>query len=705
MGSTLMLRAGWGTRWFAVVLTASGCAPVLAQGSPPPHPLETVIVLAERDPDDAVTQDVEPAREGRLTTVTDLFRGTPGVIAEGVFGGIDHPRLAIRGSGSQRGTQPAGRGIELRLDGVPMTYADTSYDFVEWIDPLLFESVRLLRGGRSAREGAVALGGVIDFRGVSPVTDGGLLRAETGSFGQRRGQILAEVSGGSAAAVGTATRLRMDGFRDHNRQQATRSYWRANASVGEAELRATLLTSRSELELPGPQTLADIAAGLRTAQPGNVAGDWRRRSDRDRLAVGVALPIGDRTLDADFAWMSTATDFRRRDVQVEDNRDLALVLRLADDPGGEPIHRLGFGLIWQHGRRDGQLFLNGGGTIPTFTGQRGRLWADNRFDASRLSLVGNWSTVVEGGPLIDFHLGWNRHAREIRDRFPTRSARPAAEFDRSYSDLSALVLATWRRSDELEFFLAGSRVVEPPTFDVLYINAGGAGAGNALVDGPNPRRPLIVDLDAQTAATVEAGVRGRAGAVELDATVYRSWLRREIVSTSDFVSQTISSVGNADRTTRFGIEAQASATLVEGLAVDADRLGVALAWTWTDARFDGDPEFGDNQLPIIAPHLLEARLDYATPRGWYGGPFLSWVPRGGWADYANTLRDDGYTTVGLRAGWRSDRFTLFIEGRNLGDARYASTVITAQNNLAGRDAATFAPGEGRALTLGIEWQF
>ena len=78
-----------------------------------------------------------------------------------VFGGIDHPRFSIRGSGLQRGTQPAGRGIELRLDGLPITSADTSFDFVEFLEPLFFGEVGILRGGRGALEGGSTLGGIM----------------------------------------------------------------------------------------------------------------------------------------------------------------------------------------------------------------------------------------------------------------------------------------------------------------------------------------------------------------------------------------------------------------------------------------------------------------------------------------------------------------------------------------------------------------
>ena len=98
------------------------CAsPLLAQ-MPAPAPLETILIVAARPTESApLTSALEPNREGRLTTLKDLFATAPGVIVEPVFGGVDHPRFAIRGSGLQRGTMPAGRGIELRLDGLPIT--------------------------------------------------------------------------------------------------------------------------------------------------------------------------------------------------------------------------------------------------------------------------------------------------------------------------------------------------------------------------------------------------------------------------------------------------------------------------------------------------------------------------------------------------------------------------------------------------------
>lgn len=403
--------------------------------------------------------------------------------------------------------------------------------------------------------------------------------------------------------------------------------------------------------------------------------------------------------------METDTLFRRRDEIDERNRDLAIAWRVGSAIGGDEREGAGLALLYQRGRRDASVFLNGGGTPQTFDGTRGLRWADNRFEAERLTVLGRHGLRFDGPFALDVTLGWNRHAHRIRDRFPTRPGRPAAELDRRDHGLSALALLTYRPTDRWTGFVAVSHVREPPTFDVLFINVPGVGFGEALVTGPNPRRPVIAELDTQRASTLEAGLRGEFGRAEIDLTVYRAWMRREIVSTSDFVSQSVTSVGNADRTDRVGVELSGALALGEDLFATGDRWLLRGAWAYIDARFDGDPTFGRNRLPIISPHVIDLRLEGNHDSGWYGGPFVRHVPRGAFADYANTLRAPGHTSVGARVGWRGDRVLLFLEGRNLGNERYAATVITAQNNLRGADFATFTPGEGRALTVGIELAF
>jgi iron complex outermembrane receptor protein len=690
---------------FAVGLAA---VPALAETTPPPSPVETIVVIGTRPAAAPLVTALEPSRDGRLATLSDLFRTAPGIIVEPVFGGVDHPRLAIRGSGLQRGTMPAGRGIELRLDGLPMTFADTSFDFVEWIEPLSFGSVRTLRGGRGALVAGTALGGVIDFRGITgdgPI--GVTARGEAGSFGGRRGQ--ASFGGGDdkASLYATGGWFKQDGYRDFNAQEAWRTYANAGVALNEAvRLQTSFLWSDSRLELPGPQTLAQIAAGDRSAQPGNVRGDWRRLAERTRGTLGLAVDGGTTRFDIAGAYMQTDVDFRRRDIQIEANRDWSATARLAQDLAlGGDTATLALDAVWQDGKRHQQLYLNGGGTIPTFTGSRGRLWADNDLDAGRLSMVASLRAPLGDGLTAEVAAGFARHDRRITDNFPTRAARPAAVFDRSYAGFTGLAVLSQQVAPGLSMFGSVSHVMEPPTFDLLFINVAGTGSGNALVDGTNPRRPIVTDLDAQYATTAEIGLKGRLGPVNIDLTLYRSWLTGEFVSSADFVAQVVSSVGNADQTRRWGIEASADARLAAPGWQAGDSLNGDVRWTFTDARFAGDPVFADRRLPILPPHVIGLGLAYDAPHGLTGAVFATIVPEGGFADYAGTLKAGGYATVGARAALKLKPVTLFVEGRNLTDKRYASTVIAAQNNLSGVDSSTFAPGEGRAVTFGVEARF
>lgn len=674
-----------------------------------PFLLETVIVIGERPDLPPEAYKVDPALEGRLATLDDLFRGTPGVILEPVFGGVDHPRFAIRGSGLQRGTQPAGRGVELRLDGLPMTYADTSFDFVEWIDPLTFDDVSVLRGGRGVRAGGTALGGVIDFNGRSGAgAPTALARGEIGSFEFRRAQ--GALAGGDENLNGyaTGTWFSQDGFREHNEQQAWRVYGNGEAVVSDAlTVRGSVLWSDSELELPGPQTEAQVEAGSRAAQPFNVAGDWRRFAERLRVAAGATYEFGDYIFDIDAGYMDTDVEFRRRDVQVENNEDWSIVSRLGRVvafPAGEGD--IGVSVVYQHNDRRQQQFLNSGGTPPTFTGERGLQWADNDFGASRLSLLGHMDIPLREAVSLSFSGGWNRHTRMIEENFSTRDVRPAATLDRDYEEVSGLALLSWEVAQNVTLFAGASYVMEPPTYDILLINvAGTPGPMNALVDGDNPRRPRILDIDEQTATTVEAGARGRVGPAAFDVTLYRAWLDGEIVSTSDFVSQTVISAGNADDTLRWGAEASVNIDAGSDVFLDGDALRVGVDWTWTDARFDDDPLFADNQLPIVVEHLFEARLGYDAGFGVIAELFTTVVPDGGFVDYANTVQADGYATLGARVSWDAGPVLVFAEGRNITDERYVSSIITARNNLNGADFPTFAPGEGAAFTIGLQASF
>src|SRR5690606_7990610 len=128
---------------------------------------------------------------------------------------------------------------------------------------------------------------------------------------------------------------------------------------------------------------------------------------------------------------------------------------------------------------------------------------------------------------------------------------------------------------------------------------------------------------------------------------------------------------NVERTVHAGVEAVVAAEIPVG------RRGGVLApiasATWNRFVFDGDPIYGDNDLPAAPGRVVRAELIYRHPSGFYAGPTLDAVGAR-FADFANTYRVPSYTLVGFRAGWANERWRVFADTRNLRDERYVATL-------------------------------
>jgi iron complex outermembrane recepter protein len=123
-----------------------------------------------------------------------------------------------------------------------------------------------------------------------------------------------------------------------------------------------------------------------------------------------------------------------------------------------------------------------------------------------------------------------------------------------------------------------------------------------------------------------------------------------------------------------------------------------------DFRFDGDPAFGDSTLPGLPKSLFRGELVYRAPYGLYFGVNVEWSPQSYPVDMANTFFADPYTVWGAKVGQKlGGHWAWFLEGRNLGDAVYASTTGVTRNQN-GLDGAQFLPGDGRAYYAGLEWR-
>jgi len=245
-----------------------------------------------------------------------------------------------------------------------------------------------------------------------------------------------------------------------------------------------------------------------------------------------------------------------------------------------------------------------------------------------------------------------------------------------------------------------SRSWQPPSID-------------NLVDFDEGRNSSVVytPLSPQHAWTIEIGTRGEYSRFEWELSLYRAWVRDELLELNDAFGNDIGTT-NVPRTNHQGIEASLEVELLRDIFVPkqsdraGDRLSLEQSYTLNDFHMDQNAVYGDNRLPGIPVHVYEAQLLYQTPSGFYAGPNvqcnLSRYP----VDEANTLFADSYVLLGFRAGFRqTNGFSVFIDCRNLTDQRYASSIDVIADARTEPNPEIFHPGDGRSFYGGVSWSW
>jgi iron complex outermembrane receptor protein len=437
-----------------------------------------------------------------------------------------------------------------------------------------------------------------------------------------------------------------------------------------------LIAADVEEALPGSLTRAELDADPRQADPVNVADDWGRFYQYGRLALTLEHRLGDRQK------LSASAHVQDRSV----DHPIFLVLDQQGTNAGAEVRyeyeRDRYGLVVGFapflGNGSEHRFVNDGGSRGTLA---------DRFDTdaecyglyfeNRLRIVPSVE-VLAGGRL-------DRAMRGYDDRFAGNGDRSDERTFRAFSPKLGLL---WRPLETLQVFANASRAYEPPL--VLELASFGAAGG-------------FLDLDAQDSWQLEAGTRGRRGEVQWDLAVFDAEIENEIVNVAvepfPGASFTIPSYRNLQETRHRGLEVGLAATLAEDLGTPGASLIGRAAYTYSDFEITADPSFEGNDLPGAPRNLLRAALRYEHPAGFWVEPQLDRSASAYFVDSANTEVNDAYGVLGLRAGWDFATSSVFLEGRNLTDERYAASVQV--DNELGR---FFEPADGRSVTVGLSWR-
>ncbi|WP_309092712.1 TonB-dependent receptor [Phenylobacterium sp.] len=663
--------------------------PALAHAREAPASVETVIVTARPDPDDpAVVRDArrrlsespgavsviaQESFERRFSVaLDDVLRDTPGVFAQKKWGG--DVRISIRGSGL--GNANHNRGLLIAQDGVPLNEADGFGDS-QAADPLNTRFVEVYRGGNALRFGGALLGGAINMVTPTGRTAGfeTRVRVDGGSFGLLREHVAVAGEFGDWDVYVSGTNQTGQGWRPQSQQNLQFGALNVGRSFGEdREVRFIVNGSNIKQEIPGALTRAQFEADPRQAAPGNYANDQGRDQRGLRASLRTRWRLNPGAV-FEGAVYGVWKDLDHPIFQVidQESRNWGAFGRI--DWDGEIAGRRAdaFGGVWlRTGDLDSNFYRN-------LKGARGAPTSRTLQNADAVDVFGEARIFVSDRLALVGGATWGKAWRDYRSLAVPGTDTRDFQADKTYDWIAPRVGLLWEDEGGAQVFANLTRSVEPPNLSSM-----------------SPTNAGFAPVKAQKAWTAEVGTRGRKGPLTWDLTVYRAWLKDELLQ---YVvdADTPASTFNADETVHQGLEA----------AVDwqvTPSLRLRQSWTWSDFRFVDDGDYQDNRLPIVPEHLYRAELRYEHLAGWWIAPSLEWQASKAWVDFENTTRTPAYAVWSLGGGWRaSDRVSLFVDIRNVADKTYISNV-QAQVEASGASAA-YWPGDGRSVFGGITWTY
>ena len=676
-----------------------------------------IIVTGQVDPESLTSPSTEKAAEqksgtpggftlrnadkmerGRASNFQDLLKRTPGLFLQ-TDNGTEVTRVSIRGSGILSEDEPLG--VQFMLDGLTLNQADGEA-ILEDFDLATVKYAEVFRGANAFKYGSITLGGAINLvtmtgREADPVR----LRIEGGSFGYFRGQITTGGFAGPADYVASLMGRRRDGFREHSQDETVRFFGHVGYRINDRlENRFYLTLDRVDRQVPGGLTKEEMNINPRQANTDAIEQDFNKKWDFIRLADKISFRNENQEFEAGLFWFHR--DMEERGVFEPDFREG--ITEFYSDNYGVSLNFVTREELF--GRRN--IFTIGASpqletevtqNFENLAGHRGQTtalnssWAINApfYLENQHYLTGQFS-IVAGMQAIYAQ-------RRFEDNFLSddQGDQSNAQDFYGWNPKAGLI---YEIDDKDQVFANFSGSWQPPSFDNMVEFE--KGLNSSVVYTP---------LQPQRARTLELGTRGERGHFEWELSLYRTWLRNELLELNDAQGNEIGAV-NVGRSYHQGIEAGLDIELLSSVFPQEkndetrDRLTFSQTYTLNDFHFDGDPVSGNNRIAGVPIHFYEAELIYETATGFYAGATLQWNVTRYPVDHANTLFADSYALLGFKVGYRPTKgFSIFLEAKNLTDRRFASAVDPIADARTASSPQIFHPGDGQAFYSGVSWSW
>ncbi|MBA1199024.1 TonB-dependent receptor [Pseudomonas plecoglossicida] len=624
--------------------------------------------------------DMQQVAQGRLASNQDVLAYQPGVFAQSA--GNEGIKLSIRGSGINRAPGAHGSGVYTMFDGLPLTGpGGTPYELLE---PLWLSRAEVLRGANGFDQGALTLGGAINY-----VTHTGYdadrlqVRYEAGSRGYAHRQISSGQVLGKLDYYVALTDSEYDGYQEHSSGSAkgfaANVGYRFNPNL---ETRFYLRYRETENELAGRLTKEQIKHDPRAANAAYLARDDSRPQpgstwvankttfyleDGARVEAGLVyhdfpmdLREGPMRLKVAYTDVSGTLNYLRRDTLLGHESKTTV--------GWRTTKHLPNSGASQFARTNGDNF-----------GARSR---DFSYQGSDTVLhVGNELELIPDLWLTT-GLAMIYTRRESDVSYPASGGK-VSQHDWDYAPRIGLRY-DWQPN--LQLYGNLSRSVEPPhPWSLIW--------SSTVATQP-------IKMQNQTATTLELGARGDSAVGRWDLAWYYAQVRHELLAV-ELVQGLPAKEFNASATVHEGVEASLDSTLWEQSG--SGKLSLRQAYTFSDFHYRDDQRFGDNRLPGLPVHYYQAELRYDWPSGFHVGVNTQMASKVQ-VDYANSNHADAYAQFGARLGWDSPQqdWQTWLDLRNLTNKRYSASVTPGYDDQ-GSDQPRATPGEGFGVYAGVSY--
>ena len=633
--------------------------------------------------------DMDQVGQGRVASNQDVLAYQPGVFAQSA--GNDGIKLSIRGSGINRAPGAHGSGVYTMFDGLPLTGpGGTPYELLE---PLWLSRAEVLRGANGFDQGALALGGAINY-----VTHTGFdaaplqLRYEIGSRGYAHRQVSSGQVLGDLDYYVAVTDAEYDGYQAHSsgssKGVAANVGYRFNPDL---ETRFYLRYRETENDLAGRLTQQEIKHHPRAANPSYLSRDASRPQPGSTwLANKTTFYLDDDSrLEAGLVYHDYPMDLREGTIRLKvaytDVSGTLNYVRHHSLFGHDSKTTVGWRTTKHLPNSGASEFVRvqvpGGNPVGTRSRDFSYQGSDSVVHiANELELVPDlWLTT--GLAMI-----YTR--RESAVSYPANGGK-VSQHDWDYAPRLGL---RYDIRPDLQLYGNLSRSVEPAhPWSLIWSSPAVAGLQTQPIEMQN-----------QTATTLELGARGESSIGQWNLAWYYSAVRHELLSV-EIVPEKPAAEFNASPTVHQGVEAGLDSLLWE--RGNVGKLSLRQSYTFSDFHYRDDDTFGDNRLPGIPMHYYQAELRFDLPSGFYAGLNTQLASKVQ-VDYANSNPAEAYALLGARLGYNAPKqdWQTWLDLRNITNKRYAATVTPGYDD-AGRDERRSTPGEGFGVYAGVSYTF